>query len=254
MHLSNLIKLLRKLGQFNYDFANNNSKRIELVEHWGDHQRTKKWNSDLWLWNNLDSHILALQAPLLGLGRASIPKMPTPHFIAKLIMSYKLFREPEILIQGNVTLTSFRDWGFIGLNRAMPASKQCPNVFRRRGRRERSLKNAQRRRTHAGVGRGVLEETWQWTWAVKGKVWGFGGVGIECIRLTFTGNCGILRLGFWVFCGFSMTESHESQTQQTEEKVYLQELTMKITQLTKYDEWKKKKQWIFRQLGRWKWD
>lgn len=166
-----------------------------------------KEKTDLRFGDNLDSHILPLQAPFSPLGRASITEMAAPHLFAKLIMSYKLLQEPEILIQRNLTFISFRDWGLIRLNGTVPSGEQCSNVLCWRRRRKWALENAQRGRTHTRVGGRVLEKTGQGTWAVEGEVWGLAGLGTRQ-RVIVAGNYRVLGFGFWVFNGFSMTESH----------------------------------------------
>lgn len=163
---------------------------------------------DLRFWYNLDSHILTFQAPFLGLSRASKPEMPTPHLFSKLIMSHKLLGVPKVLIQGNLTLVSFRNWGLIRLNRAVPPCQQCPDVLSRRRRREWALKNAQRSWTHTRIDcRWVLEETRQRTWAVEGKVGGFWGLGIWD-KIVLARNWRVFGFVLWICNGFSMTESH----------------------------------------------
>lgn len=167
--------------------------------------------SDLWFWNDFDSHIQAFQATFLGLSRASIAEMASSHFVTELIVSSKVFRKSEILVQTNITLASLGNGGLIGLDGAMSSGEQCPDVLCGWRRRERSLEDSQRSWTDTGIGIGicrwVLEETRERTWAVKWKVWGFLGPGIRW-RLVWVWNYGGLGLSLVGFDGFSMTESH----------------------------------------------
>ena len=141
--------------------------------------------------------------------------MATPHLLTHLVVSYKLLREPKVLVQTNFTLVSFGNCGLIRLNRTVPSSKQCPNMLCRRRWRKRPLKDPQGGGTHAWIGWRVLETTRQWTWAVKGEFWGFGGLGVGR-KLAITGNYKVLGLCLRVFNGFSLTESHGIKTKKRE--------------------------------------
>lgn len=137
--------------------------------------------------------------------------MPSSHFFTKFIMSSKMLGESKILVQTNITLTSLRYWGLIGLDGAMSSGEQCPDMLRRWRRWKWSFEDSQGRWTNTWIGIGicrwVLEETWERTWAVKWKVWGFSCLGIRW-RKVWVLNCGDLGLRLVGFDGFSMTESH----------------------------------------------
>lgn len=107
--------------------------------------------------------------------------MAAAHFIAKVIVGSKVLGVAEVLIQGYIALTSFRDRSGIGLDGAMTAGEESPNVLSRRRRRKGTLEEAERGRGEAGVGRRRgLEEIGQRTGGVEGESGGgCGGFSLD---------------------------------------------------------------------------
>lgn len=124
---------------------------------------------------------MAFEGAFFGSGRASVAEMASAHFVAKVIVSGKVLGVAEVLIQGHITLASFGDRGFIGLDGAMAAGEESPNVLGRRGRRKGALEEAERGGAEAGVGRrGGLEEIGKRAGAVEWESdWSLGGFSLD---------------------------------------------------------------------------
>lgn len=155
---------------------------------------------NLWFGDDFDSHLVAFEGALFGVGRASVAEMAAAHFVPKVIVSDKMLGVSEVFIQGQVALAALGDWGLVRLDGAMAASEQRPDVLRRRRRREGALEDSERRGAEAGVGRRwVLEQPR----AVEGEAGrGFG----RCVA--FAVDHWVFGIGSLVFNGLSMTQSH----------------------------------------------
>lgn len=168
-------------------------------------------NTNLSFWNNLDSHLLALQFSLLRLGRASIPKMPTPNLFSKLVLCEELLREAEALVQSLFNLAALRDGGLVRLHRSMPSGEQGLDVLRRRWRRERPLEDPERGRVDAGIDRGALVRARQRAWDVEGELGLLRGPGIRRRGLLNFGHCRDFFPVVRILDRFSMADTHRNQ-------------------------------------------
>jgi hypothetical protein len=80
-----------------------------------------------------------------------------PHLAAELVLGREMLRVAEALVQGQLRLTALGDGRLVRLHRAVPPRQKRPDVLGGRGRRERPLEPAARRRGgHARVRRRAL--------------------------------------------------------------------------------------------------
>uniref|UniRef100_A0A7C9AWR7 Uncharacterized protein n=2 Tax=Opuntia streptacantha TaxID=393608 RepID=A0A7C9AWR7_OPUST len=98
--------------------------------------------------NNLDSNDLILELTPLTLGRACMPKMPSPNLLPQLILSPKILSITKAFIQLLPSLPPIllRYAPFLGLHRPEPLCQRRLNVLGRRRWRKRPLEEPPWRR------------------------------------------------------------------------------------------------------------
>lgn len=102
--------------------------------------------SNLGLGDDLDGDVLALVLALFGLGGARVAEVAAANLLAKVVLGEEVLGEAEALVQAELRLAALGDGRLVGLDRAVPPREQSADVLRRRGRWERALEPAARRR------------------------------------------------------------------------------------------------------------
>lgn len=135
--------------------------------------------------------------------------MAAAHFFVELVVGREVFGEAERLIEPKLALGPFGDGGLVGLDGAVAAGQQGPDVLGRRGRGEGPLEDPQRRRAHAARvrvrRRRVFEPTRQRAWAVERELGGLRGLCRRRCNLVWELMRTFLLLGL---DGFAMADSH----------------------------------------------